>query len=92
MFTSVSRSNNIPQVAVLLQVTPLDQLDPESVALLEVLSEDSLECEEAYYKVCEGDRAHCLVFIDGDQTMSLMKILRGFECGFSLEQIAPTTH
>lgn len=90
MFTSVSKSSNADQYAVLLQLTPLSQLDPESLMLLEVLSENSLESEEAYYRVCEGDRAHCLVFVKDDQAIDLMEALRGFENGLSLDQITMT--
>lgn len=88
MFTSVSTSYNAPQTAVLLQVTPLDQLDPEAVALLEILSEDSLDCQDAYYTLCEGQRAHCLTFIDDDQAVNLVAILKWFENGYSLDQVA----
>lgn len=88
MFTPISNSYNTPQTAVLLQVTPLDQLDPEAVALLEILSEESLDSEEAYYRYCEGRRAHCLTFIDDHQAANLIAILRWFEDGLSLNQVA----
>lgn len=87
MFTPKSTPCNASQVAVLLQITPLSQLDSEAVALLEMLSEDNLDSEEAYFRVCEGRRAHCLTFISDDQAVCLMEVLKGFENGLSLEDL-----
>lgn len=87
MFTPKSTPCNASQVAVLLQITPLSQLDSEAVALLEMLSEDNLDSEEAYFRVCESRRAHCLTFISDDQAVCLMEVLKGFENGLSLEDL-----
>lgn len=73
-----------PQAAVLLQVTPLCCLQPETVAFLEVLAAEGLDAEEGLFDLCEGKPSSSLTFIDCYQAVNLMETLIDFEQGFYL--------
>ncbi|NGM16503.1 hypothetical protein GMI70_00505 [Eggerthellaceae bacterium zg-893] len=86
MYVPLIERCQIPQAAVLLQVTPLCQLPPESAVLLEALSEDCLSTEDALLSLYEGNAASSLAFIDCVQATELLHALMSMQEGCIAER------